>query len=356
MNSHIASLPMPAPIELIVLTGFLGSGKTTLLSAYLRQPQAVDTAVIVNEIGEVDLDGAILSTTAAKVPMALLSNGCVCCAMGDDLPGTIAAMFEERAARGLPSLARIVLETTGLARPGPVLRSLGPLAAHLRAYVVSTFDCERGAAMLELPEAAAQIAGAQRIVLTRQDVVGAGADDAARTLLAHINPLAEVVAEAMLGPRALAAIASPPANASLRDLWLPLASGNDDAQPHHSDIRTALCRFTAPVTGEELAEWLDNLAGLCGDRLLRVKGLVRVQGSRWPLLVQCVGTLFSPLAALSVDTSESFLVVIARGMYLDELRDVQPSLPIVMKVAARDPAAQRAIGRPLATVLEEASA
>ncbi|WP_422084553.1 CobW family GTP-binding protein [Variovorax sp.] len=352
-SPYNASPPMPVPIELIVLTGFLGSGKTTLLSAYLRQPQAADTAVIVNEVGEVDLDGAVISASADKVPMALLSNGCVCCAMGGDLPGTIAALIEARAEQGLPPLARIVLETTGLARPGPVLRSLGPLAGHLRAHVVSTFDCERGAATLALPEAAAQIAGAQRIVLTRQDIARAGAVDAARALLASVNPLAELVAHAEPGPRALAALASPPARSSLPHL--SLAPVDEDAlQPPHSDIRTALCRFTAPVTRDELSEWLDNLAGLCGERLLRVKGLVRVQDERWPLLVQCVGTLFSPIVPLAAQAPDSFLVLIVRGMHLDELREVQPSLPFVLKAAALS--ARPAIGRPLAAVLEEARA
>ncbi|MBN8754982.1 MULTISPECIES: CobW family GTP-binding protein [Variovorax] len=352
MSPDSASPAMPAPVELVVLTGFLGSGKTTLLSAYLRQPEAADTAVIVNEVGEVDLDGAVISATAAKVPMALLSNGCVCCAMGGDLPGTIAALIEARAEQGLPPLARIVLETTGLARPGPVLRSLGPLAGHLRAHVVSTFDCERGAATLALPEAAAQIAGAQRIVLARQDIAPVGAVDAARTLLARVNPLAELVADAEAGPRARAALAPPPARSSLS--CLSLAPVDDDAQPPHSDIRTALCRFTAPVLRDELGEWLDNLAGLCGERLLRVKGLVSVRGERWPLLVQCVGTLFSPVVPLAVEAPDSFLVVIVRGMHVDELRGVQPPLPFVLKAAALS--ARPVMGRPLAAVLEEARA
>ncbi|MFM9928260.1 GTP-binding protein [Variovorax sp. H27-G14] len=348
MNPEISSSPMP--IELVVLTGFLGSGKTTLLATYLRQSQAADTAVIVNEIGEIDLDGAVLSSTAAKVPMALLSNGCVCCAMSGDLPGTIAALIEERAARGLPPLARIVLETTGLARPGPVLRSLAPLAPYLRAYVVSTFDCERGAATLDLPEAAAQIAGAHRIVITRQDVADDGAVALARAMLARINPLAELVADAAPGPRALAALASPPVRLFQQGFSLE----DDEAQAPHGDIRTALCRFTAAVTSDDLAEWLDNLAGLCGERLLRVKGLVSVQGERWPLLVQCVGTLFSPVVPLAVDTPDSFLVVIARGLHLDALRDVQPPLPFTLRATARAQSKPGVLGRPLASVLEEA--
>ncbi|CAN5518511.1 GTP-binding protein [soil metagenome] len=352
------------PTELVVLTGFLGSGKTTLLAAYLQQPQAADTAVIVNEVGEIDLDGAVLSSTAAKVPMALLSNGCVCCAIGSDLPGTIAMLIEDRAERGLPPLARIVLETSGLSRPGPVLRSLGPLAAHLRVCVVSTFDCERGPDTLALPEAAAQIAGAQRIVLTRQDIAGPGAVAAASALLARINPLAELVREAAPAARALASLAPLASSVGVDRMdgieRIPqegLDAESAEDQQAHARIRTGLCRFDAPVDHDALAEWLDNLAGLCGERLLRVKGLVDVKGLSRPLLVQSVGTLFAPLVPLAARTPDRFLVVIVRDMALDALRSVQPLLPFVLTSTARDIRLPgRPLGRPLRTVLSEACA
>ncbi len=356
MNPAYMASP-PSPIELLILTGFLGSGKTTLLSAYLRQPQVVDVAVIVNEIGEIDLDGAVLSATAAKVPMALLSNGCVCCAVGGDLPGTIAMLIEKRATQGLPPLLRIVLETTGLARPGPILRSLQPLAAHLRSCVVSTFDLEHGPATLALPEAAAQIAGAQRIVLTKQDSANAVAVAAARGMLARINPLAELVADAAAESRAVAALA-PLRERSLLLPRVPQASRDKEAaseamEAGHSSIRAVLCRFRAPVAYEPLSEWLDNLAGAGGERLLRVKGLVRVRGEPRPMLVQCVGTVFSPIVPIDVHAPDSFLVVIVRDMSIDELRSVQPPLPFVLKAEVRE---QAESGRPLGIVLKEACA
>ncbi|MET3383194.1 CobW family GTP-binding protein [Variovorax paradoxus] len=351
---------LPPPIELILLTGFLGSGKTTLLAAYLQQPQAANTAVIVNEVGEIDLDGAVLSSTAAKVPMALLSNGCVCCAIGSDLPGTIAMLIEDRAERGLPPLARIVLETSGLSRPGPVLRSLGPLAAHLRVCVVSTFDCERGDDTLALPEAAAQIAGAQRIVLTRQDVAGPAAVAAASELLARINPSAELVSITSLAARALAALEPLEPLAGVERLdgigripqQEPDAESAEDLQAH-TRIRTGLCRFDTPVDHDALAEWLDNLAGLCGERLLRVKGLVDVAGVPRPLLVQSVGTLFAPLLPLAARTPDRFLVVIVRDMALTALRSVRPPLPFVLTSTVRP---SQPLGRPLRTVFAEACA
>lgn len=348
----------PAVVDLIILTGFLGSGKTTLLSSYLRHRQAADTAVIVNEVGEIDLDGAILNSTASKVPMALLSNGCVCCAVGADLAGTIAALIEERATQGLPPLARIVLETSGLSRPGPILRSLGPLFEHLRAFVVSTFDCVRGTETLALPEAAAQVAAAYRFVLTRLDMVDPVAVPELVSLLERINPLAEVVSERDADARALAALAPLVGRAGAEAVsgsWNAPLSGEDypssaDALAY-SRIRTALCRFTAPVDGDALAEWLDNLAGLCGNRLLRVKGVVDVERASHPMLVQCVGTLFAPLMPLPTRRSERFLVVIVRDMLLAELRTVAPRLPFEINTSD---ARKHALGRGLEAVLAEA--
>jgi G3E family GTPase len=269
-------------------------------------------------------------------------------------------LIEDRAERGLPPLARIVLETSGLSRPGPVLRSLGPLAEHLRVCVVSTFDCERGPDTLALPEAAAQIAGAQRIVLTRQDVAGPAAVAAARARVARINPLAELVSDAAPAARALAALAPLASLAGVEHMQgigrIPQeAAGGESAEDllAHARIRTGLCRFDAPVDHDALAEWLDNLAGLCGERLLRVKGLVGVAGLPRPLLVQSVGTLFAPLVPLAARTPDRFLVVIVRDMALDALRSVQPPLPFVLTSTARE---GQSMGRPLRTVLAEACA
>ena len=160
-------------INFVVLTGFLGSGKTTLLRHFLPRPEAADTAVIVNEAGEVGLDGALLRETAAGVPMATLSNGCICCQMGNDLKTTVdALLWAERPGAG--PLRRIVLETSGLSKPGPVLRQLAGLAEHrMRVSVVATYDAARGLAAAAFAEAAAQWAAAHRIVVTKADTVDA---------------------------------------------------------------------------------------------------------------------------------------------------------------------------------------
>ena len=124
----------PAPIDFVVLTGFLGSGKTTLLAEYLRLQEAADTAVIVNEAGEIGLDGAILRETGGDVPMTMLSNGCVCCQMNSSLAVTIAALLAADRPQASGPLRRIILETSGLAKPGPILRSLAGLAEQDHAH------------------------------------------------------------------------------------------------------------------------------------------------------------------------------------------------------------------------------
>ncbi|HWK44528.1 MAG TPA: GTP-binding protein [Stellaceae bacterium] len=324
-------------LDFIVLTGFLGSGKTSLLRDFVAQPEAADTAVIVNEVGEIGLDGAILSEGSGGIPVALLSNGCVCCSIGSDLAVTVDALIESR--RGAP-LARIILETSGVSKPGAVLRSLGVLAPRrMRVGVVATFDCGRGTAIAAFEEAAAQWASAQVMVLTKGDTVDAAGLARARTAVSQINPLAEIVdtpdrRAAVLaafggvrpGHRAFAAIPDPP-------------SGGLAAQ--HPRIGVLLADFAAPVPWDDLAEWLDDLAGLCGDRLLRVKGLVRIVGGDLPILVQSVGTLFSaPVAFTGVPPSaRSFLVIIARDIEGAAIADLAPNLPLtVTRVTPTTPA------------------
>src|ERR1700758_5596733 len=132
-------------LDFLVLTGFLGSGKTTLLRDFLNGPEAADTAVIVNEVGEIGLDGIVLRESGDDLPVAMLSNGCVCCQIGSDLAFTIDRLITGKRPDGTGPLRRIILETSGLSKPGPVLRTLATLAEHrMRVAVVGTFDLTRG--------------------------------------------------------------------------------------------------------------------------------------------------------------------------------------------------------------------
>ncbi len=320
------------PIDFIVLTGFLGSGKTTLLRDFLALAEAADTGVIVNEVGQIGLDGAILAE-GGETPVALLSNGCVCCSLGSDLERTIADMLSRRQDAGLPPPVRIILETSGLAKPGPILRSLAPLAPlGMRVGVVATLDCTRGASEGSFEEAAAQWAGAQTLVVTKRDLATVAQVEDTPRLAAGINPTARLIDTDDRQVATLAAF-SLRTKASLGgSLRRAEAVGL-----RHPRISVVLARLDAPVAWNALAEWLDNLAGLCGERMLRVKGLVQVTGSNRPLLVQSVGTTFSaPRPFAGRADNESFLVVIVRDAGVAELSAIAPVLPFRFALLGHD--------------------
>lgn len=314
---------MIAGPDFVVLTGFLGSGKTTLLRDYLGRPEAAETAIIVNEAGEIGLDGVILRESGGDVPMTMLSNGCICCQLGSDLANTVEALIAaERPDPAIP-LKRIVLETSGLSKPGPVLRQLASLAEYrMRVAVVATYDALRGADTTGFEEAAAQWAGAHRIVLTKADAVSPERLATAAAAMAALNPLAEAVVAA--DRDAVVAACFAPLAASTPFGAPPRATVD---APAHPRIAVHLARPAGVVPYEELAAWLDNLAGALGERLLRLKGLVRVAESERPVLVQSVGTLFAPPRPFAADAAfgGSFVVVIVRDGSDVELAAIPPA-------------------------------
>ena len=306
-------------LDFLVLTGFLGSGKTSLLREFLGSDAASDTAVIVNEVGEIGLDGVVLRESGDDVPMAMLSNGCVCCQVGSDLAFTIDRLIMAPRPDGAPPLRRIILETSGLSMPGPVLRQRTTLAEHrMRVAVVGTYDLTRGVAAAAFEEAAAQWAASHRIIATKADLAPDALADAPGAI-AGINPVAEVVATADRAAAVRAAFAPLTSASPLRELAPALASS-------HPRLALCLARPIAEMAYPDLAAWLDNLAGALGERLLRIKGLVRITEAPRPLLIESVGTLFSPPRQLSADNPPSpFIVVIARDIERLEVEQVAPS-------------------------------
>ena len=324
--------------DFVVLTGFLGSGKTTLLRDFLELPQGADTAVIVNEVGEIGLDGAILRESGAGTPIAMLSNGCICCQAGSDLAHTVDALLAVERPGAQGPLRRIVLETSGLSKPGPVLRQLASLAEHrVKVSVVSTFDATCGMRPAVFEEAAAQWAAAHRIVVTKADALSEGALARSRDEAQALNPLAEIVATASRDA-AVAAAFAPLAHAAATPALPPVVT----AAPHPR-IAVRLAQPAGVLAYDALAAWLDNLAGALGDRLLRLKGLIRVVESPRPVLVQSVGTAFSPPRPFGTPESDMplFLVIIARDLEDGELEAVQPA----DLFAVTSPTRPKAVGR-----------
>lgn len=270
----------PEPIPLTVLTGFLGTGKTTLLNRLLADPALADTVVIVNEFGEIGLDHLLIERVDED--MVLLGAGCLCCTVRGDLIATLEDLLRKRDNGRIAPFRRVVIETTGLADPAPILHALiyHPylvLRYRLQA-VVTVVDAVNGAATLDAhPEALRQVAVADRIVLTKADLAGDTA--ALRARLAALNPAApveppDVPAETLLG----GLFGLDGKNADVR-AWLGAVETGEhghahDPNRHDAAIRAFSLTSDRPVPRAAFEMFLDLLRSGHGPNLLRLKGLV----------------------------------------------------------------------------------
>jgi G3E family GTPase len=304
----------PAPLPLNVLTGFLGAGKTTLLNRLLRDPALAQTAVIINEFGEIGLDHLLVEHVEDGV--MLLSTGCLCCTMRGDLVETL-----EKLLRGLDNgrmaFNRIMIETTGLADPAPVLHTamVHPyLMLRLRLDgVITVVDAINGGATLDNHvEAVKQAAVADRIVLTKTDLADTperrGAVTALRARLAALNPAAPVIAAADVAAAQLihCGLYDPERKSPDVKRWLAAEAYAHDHHHHHHDVNRHDDRIRAFTLATDAAipyaafeMFLDLVRSMHGPNLLRVKGIVKLaETPQQPVVIHGVQHVFHPPATL----------------------------------------------------------
>lgn len=302
--------------EFVVLTGPLGSGKTTLLSDHLAFADTSETGVLVNDAGEVNIDGAVIRSDHRNLALAMLDGGCVCCSLGNDLQEGIDAVLLARAERGLGPPRRIILETSGLAEPAPIIRSLRMIRqVAFDVRIVATFDASAphvGDSFL--PHYASQLAAAQTIVLTKLDRLTQPEWACRAAEARRFNPLAALVAAGQPRERALAAFSAD------GDRPITRASTFSASAVPASRITVAFAEWRPATSWDAILEWIENLAGFFGNRLLRLKGLVRPAGHPDPLLINGVGDAFSPPRRMQVKDDTSLgLMLILRDVTADEL-------------------------------------
>ncbi|MGI9381716.1 MAG: CobW family GTP-binding protein [Methyloligellaceae bacterium] len=300
---------MSTATPVTILTGFLGSGKTTLLNHLLAQPGMAETAVLINEFGEVAIDHLLVEEVQEGV--TLLASGCICCTVQGELVDALRELYLDRVQGDIPNFTRLMIETTGLADPAPIIAALGRDPMFKSWYrlegIVTTVDAVLGDAQLDVnEEAVKQAAVADRIVLTKCDLAVEGQIAALRARLGRLNPGAELI-EALHGvvdPDVIlrAGAYDPETKSADVGRWINEAAYDARSEGHdhghgahahahgrHDDrIRSFVLTFERPIDWQDFSRTLSALIKEHGAALLRIKGIINASDSQWPLAVHAV--------------------------------------------------------------------
>jgi G3E family GTPase len=326
-----------------VLTGFLGAGKTSLLKRLLALPSLAGTAVIINEFGEVGLDHLLVE--AIDDDIVLLKSGCICCNIRTDLKTALLSLFERSRSGEIPRFSRIAIETTGIADPAPIVATLSAdpmLRHHFRVgNIVTVIDVPNGLSNLAAyAESQRQVAVADRLIVSKADIASAEDTASLRARLEALNPAAEILelSEAMQPDDALFV-------RDIHDLearglevarWLTAETRAQDHSHHdhhhhghshhhsheqdvnrHGDIRAFVLTGDAPLSWARFGLWLSMLLNRHGGEILRLKGLLDIEGNESPVVIQGVQHLIHKPMHLDRwpdGVTGTHIVVIARGL------------------------------------------
>jgi G3E family GTPase len=317
------ALPEFTPVTLV--TGFLGSGKTTLLQRLLSEPALSDTAVLINEFGEIGLDHHLLERIDET--MVVLQSGCLCCTIRGELAAAIKDVHSKRERGLVPPFRRLVIESTGLADPFPILSTVQAdpvLRHHFRlGNVITTVDAVNGMRQLDTqPESVKQVAVADRLVLTKTDLASAETACLLVERLHRINPTAPLwrSADCAIGAEALLSRDTLGCDSAQR--WeqadaLLVSHGHCHGNRHDDDIRAVALSWDQPVDWAMFGIWLTMLLHRHGNEVLRVKGILNVAGTETPVAVHGVQHLVHPPTHMNAwpDTDRrSRLVLIVQGL------------------------------------------
>ncbi len=307
-----------AKIPVTVITGFLGAGKTTLIRRFLQSPEGAGTAVIVNEFGAVGIDDALIRDSAEQT--VLLGNGCLCCITRTDLQVALRALVFDRERGTVPPFARILIETSGLADPAPILQTFSTDRAlggefHIDVLLAVVDAVNGESALGEAPEARKQIILADRLIVSKTDLADAAAVDRLTRRLRALNPRATVDI-AVSGALAPSRMIEPAAGER---------SGFIAEAKHGDGVTSFVLAWNDPIAWPTFSRAMETLIALRGPDLLRVKGLLAVAGCRGPVVVQYVQHLAHPpveLQAWPDDNRSSRVVFITRKVAEKQVRDL----------------------------------
>ena len=329
---------MSSATPVTILTGFLGSGKTTLLNHLLAQPGMAETAVLINEFGEVAIDHLLVEEVQEGV--TLLASGCICCTVQGELVDALRELYLDRVQGDIPDFTRLMIETTGLADPAPIIAALGRDPMFKSWYrlegIVTTVDTVLGDSQLdENEEAVKQAAVADRIVLTKCDLAEDTQISALRARIGRLNPGAELI-EALHGkvdPDALLRTGAYDPEAKTADVgrWINEAAydvhdhdhdhhhaGHAHAHSRHDDrIGSFVLTFDQPVDWQAFSKTLSALIKEHGAALLRIKGIIDTSDSERPLAIHAVQHTQHPPSYLNAWPDEdrrSRIVFITRDL------------------------------------------